>query len=100
MSARARATDPSTSHLAAASVHNISETQARILALYRTFGDLTDPELIEHYRAMQPDYPTVTDQCIRSRRAELVHLGRLWDSGKRVESKTGRHHVVWALEKP
>jgi hypothetical protein len=92
MTALARTTDPDTSHEAAASVTNSAKVQAAILDLlsHRPF---TDDELsrLLAYRM------TVSPSGLRTRRAELVRLGKVVDSGERVRLRSGRRAIVWAL---
>lgn len=97
--AHARAEDPYTSHLAAATVADITRSQATILAIYHQLGDLTDGDLIAYYMEMVDagDYPPLSVSGIRTRRSELVALRRLADTGKRALTLTGRRCIVWGL---
>jgi hypothetical protein len=93
--ARARASDPRTSHEAAKSVSNITGTQQAILGLLRT--PLCDSELLVAYRlgieigAM----PFSSESGIRSRRAELVEKGLVVATGEYRLSTAGRRMIVW-----
>jgi hypothetical protein len=90
--AKARKTDPSTSHDAAASVDNITKTQEYVLkALRRPRADV---ELVEAYRAFKTA-PRASESGIRSRRAELVDRGLVVDTGRRVRLDSGRFAIVW-----
>lgn len=90
----ARRTDPTTSHEAAESVQNLTETQKFILkALVRP---RTDVELVEAYRAFKLA-PRASESGIRSRRAELVQAGVVVDSGDRTKLPSGRMATVWRL---
>lgn len=94
----ARILDPSTSHQAARSVTNVTQTQHAILEIYRQFRNgLTDYELVTIYQreARAYDYPQASESGIRSRRAELVDQGRVEDTGKRVKLPSGRSAIVW-----
>lgn len=72
MNAKARKNDPHTSHEAAASVRNITQTQQYILkALQRP---RTDIEMIEAYHKFK-NAPLASESGIRSRRAELARQG-------------------------
>lgn len=96
----ARLTDPSTSHQAAGSVENITATQTAILKLLSGFP-MTDEELIHHYNqqirmgADARDFPRASESGIRSRRAELVKLGYVFDSGHRTKISSGRNAIIW-----
>jgi hypothetical protein len=95
---RARNTDPQTSHEAAASVRNLTETQAVILDLFEFKTSLmTDNKLIGWYQwaVANLDAPEASESGIRSRRAELVRAGELEDSGNREKLKSGRYAIVW-----
>lgn len=71
--ARARATDPTTSHEAAQRVTNMRASQARVLAMFKLYGDLYDAQLIQYLHdaeraaGMKPMSPS----GVRSRRNEL-----------------------------
>jgi hypothetical protein len=88
-----RNTDPETSHRAADSVRNITETQAHILKVLSR--PRTDPELIEAYRSLKTA-PRASESGIRSRRSELVARGLVIDTGQRVKLPSGRHAVLWS----
>ena len=98
--ANARLTDPETSHQAAASVDNITATQTAILKLLGAFP-MTDEELVLHYDqqirmgADSYDFPRASASGIRTRRAELVQLGFVKDSGQRAKMASGRNAIVW-----
>lgn len=88
----ARITDPQTSHDAAESVDNLTETKQYILkALVRP---RTDVSLVEAYRNLK-FAPRASESGIRSRRAELVADGLVKDSGVRVKLASGRSAIVW-----
>ena len=89
----ARLTDPSTSHAAASSVQNITETQQAILQLL-TLHPMTDQELVTWYQN-QLIAPRASESGIRSRRAELVEQGLVKDTGERKKLASGRSAVVW-----
>jgi hypothetical protein len=93
----ARTTDPQTSHDAARSVENITETQNAILTLL-TFP-LTDEELIDAFYNMADvaGWKTASPSGIRSRRAELVAKGFIKDSGERRKLSSGRNAIVWSV---
>jgi hypothetical protein len=92
--ARARQTDPATSHVAAASVQNLTETQTLILQLLGENGPLTDIEL---FTAWPKDWPTVSMSGLRTRRSELHEAGKVVDTDHRRLSPSGRPCVVWGL---
>lgn len=90
----ARTTDPQTSHEAAESVKNLTETQEYILkALVRP---RTDVDLLDAYRNLK-FAPIASESGIRSRRAELVAAGLIVDSGERRKTPSGRNAIVWKL---
>lgn len=90
--AKARKTDPETSHEAAESVDRITETQEYVLrALRRPRADV---ELVEAYRKFKRA-PRASESGIRSRRAELVDRGLVIDTGRRVRLESGRFAIVW-----
>lgn len=90
--ARARATDPHTSHEAADSVKDVTATQDYVLKALRR--PRNDTQLIEAYRAFKKA-PFASESGIRSRRAELVKRGLIEDTGNRVRLPSGRNSIVW-----
>jgi hypothetical protein len=97
----ARATDPSTSHDAAAkTVKNLSRVQAAVLSMFESvdFG-LTDSELDSLYAARQEHkgWPPVRFETPRKRRSDLTKVGLLIDSNVRRINGFGSPEVVWVL---
>lgn len=92
--AKARKTDPQTSHDAAESVKDITKTQTFILKALRK--PLTDVALVSAYRGYKTA-PRASESGIRSRRAELVKLSKVVDTGRRVKLASGRHAIVWQI---
>lgn len=95
--AQARSTDPQTSHDAAASVNNISKVQKAIMSLLQA-SPMCDEKLIGQYRIWQQTddrFPAVTDQSIRSRRAELVAMGIIEAAPYKEQMSTGNWANVW-----
>lgn len=100
----ARATDPETSHAAAASVGDLREKQYAVLKVLRkrpAYG-YTDEELVDAYEAMEDatvSYPHQSPSGIRTRRSELVRLGFVEFSGERRLLCSGRQARVWRIKK-
>ncbi len=94
---RARNTDPSTSHQAAASVatDTVTRTQALILEALRAHGPLTDEQLCQRIAEVERKYLAVSG--IRTRRSELVKAGRVVDTGDRQPMLSGRPAIVWGV---
>ena len=90
----ARKTDPTTSHQAAESVKDITTTQAFILRALRK--PRTDVDLVAAYRAYKTA-PEASESGIRSRRSELVALGKVVDTGARIKLASGRNAIVWQV---
>jgi hypothetical protein len=92
---QARKTDPQTSHDAANSVKDVSKTKKAILVLLRKHQ--SDMQLVANYSklARQNKAPRASESGIRSRRAELVRLGLVKDTGKRDRSAANRQMIVW-----
>ena len=95
--ARARATDPDTSHQAARSVTNLRDSQEAVLRTLRLMS-ATDVELMRVYRHNERN-PVQSDSGIRTRRKELVDLGLVRDSGLRRKLPSGRNAIVWEVVK-
>lgn len=97
--AYARLTDPQTSHEAAGSVRNVSETHAAIMKIYQTTGPLTDPELTIQYNklVLAGLAPRASESGIRSRRSELVDMDLVKDTGHKDKLPSGRYAIIWGL---
>lgn len=93
----ARKTDPETSHAAATSLGDLRASQREVLQLFHRFGALDDRSLIAcaaHAGVRQ------SDSGLRTRRAELVRLGLVYDTGRRVVPggrPPHRPRIVWAM---
>lgn len=100
MVARARKTDPSTSHEAAESVADISVLQKNLLDIFKRTGrGLTDEQLVERYNTwrMRKKWASASPQSIRSRRSELVVKGYIEFDGEYGVTVFGRKTRVWRL---
>lgn len=95
--AHARAADPATSRAAAASVRDIPGSQQHILRLFHLYGPMTDQELLARHRQWEREHggPRMSDSGVRTRRSELVVLGKVRDTGRRERLVTGRKAIVW-----
>ena len=91
--ARARNTDPQTSHDAAASVTGQTETQRHLLELLAN-EPATDMDLIERWPA---EWGPATPSGLRTRRSELTEAELVIDTGERRPSPSGRLCVVWGV---
>lgn len=95
-----RELDPSTSFEAARSIktENITKTMSGILDILRN-GPRHDSGIVHAYNALSIHHivPFASDSGIRSRRAQLVELGLVEDSGKRVKTNSGRMSIVWQV---
>lgn len=95
---KARITDPQTSHDAAESVTNLTQTKRLILQVLET-GAMSDEQLVNAFDTGTRvfGYPRVSESGLRSRRAELVRDGLVVDSGTRVKMASGRNAIVWSV---
>lgn len=95
--ARARSTDPQTSHEAASKVQNISRVQTVILLLLWTRGPMTDPQIAESYyeQVASGAAPPHSESGLRTRRKELVDSGYLSATGEKRKLDSGRYANVW-----
>lgn len=64
-----------------------------MLATFGKHGPMTDEQLVERYSGEPKQSPS----GLRTRRHELVELGEITFTGKRVRMKTNRLAQVWAL---
>jgi hypothetical protein len=93
----ARSTDPQTSHDAAASVGNITDTKKAIVRILEVHGPLTDPEINAKYNKMVNlgIAPRASESGLRSRRSELVNIGVVEDTGFKQKLESGRNAIIW-----
>lgn len=94
--ARARRTDPETSHAAAESVHDLGRRQAAVREALTILGPCTDEELAAEYAALFPHVPQ-SPSGLRTRRAELVAAGLVEWTGRKVRMTTGRLGRTWQV---
>jgi hypothetical protein len=90
--AQARRGNPDTSHEAAEEVTpRIRQLQADVLKFAAKCGyrGFTDIDLNDYFDSGSSTY--------RTRRSELVALGFVADTGRRVGSGKGRRHAVWRI---
>lgn len=94
----ARLTDPETSWEAAKSVGNLASTRAAIIDIL-TRTPMTDLQLVREFgkAVLAGLVEPASESGIRSRRAELVKLGRVIDTGQREVLPSGRKAIVWAV---
>ncbi len=96
-----RASDPDTSHAAAAVPRE--GMKWKVLELFRASdrwqqdGGFTDEDLERRYRRAFPDGKPPGRGSVGKRRQELVELGLVEDSGERRPTETGCTAIVWRL---
>jgi hypothetical protein len=59
---------------------------------------MVDWDMIDMYRTRKRA-PKASTSGLRSRRAELVRMGLVKDSGKRIKLRSGRYSIVWEAVK-
>jgi len=96
---------PATSFEAARSVVNLGRTRNLILQLLREHGPQTDEQLAKRLSTSgglkylyAGAVQTVSPSGLRTRRAELVRMGLVEDSGKTAAISTGRQAILWRLK--
>lgn len=75
----------------------VSTTQMLILRILDMSNGLTDDELIGTYARSYRFVHPASDSSIRSRRSELVDMGKISDTGRTRLSNNGRASTVWDL---
>jgi hypothetical protein len=90
-----RNTDPDTSHLAARSQSEIKMTEVRTAIhqlLWAHRDGLTDAQIAALYQG-----PRASASGLRTRRAELVAVGMVEDSGQRALTESNRKAIIWRI---
>lgn len=90
MKAPARATDPETSHIAAASVDR-ARSQRIVLAALWEVGPMPHHKLAHMLRG------AMSESRCRTAVAELRDAGLVRDSGLRTDTPRGRKAVIWEV---
>lgn len=89
MTARARTSDPYTSHAAAATV-DLSRAQQVVYAMFHAFGDMPDATLEKR------THLTISPSGTRTARKALQREGLVEEKGD-VVLPSGRRALVWGL---
>lgn len=97
MTARARKTDPATSHYAAESVTGITEVKRRILQTFEQYGAMTHEQLIENYNKLWGNSFKASVSGLRSRCRDLVNEGYIVETPLEGVTSNGRKSTVWGL---
>ena len=95
LDARARSTDPDTSHEAARSIGEMTGKRQAVLDIIRAIGRGTDEDFVDAYHATTA--PQQSASGIRTRRAELTLMGLVVDTGERKVRRSGRGAIVWGI---
>lgn len=98
--ARARNTDPETSHQAAASIDKLLERQRDVYNAFLMFGPVPDHVLVNGMQSLAKlgRVKHQSESGIRTRRSELVEKGLVEDTGERVVLPSGRKSIVWRIK--
>jgi hypothetical protein len=94
---RARSTDPDTSQEAARNIRlTMTVKRMAVLEAVRLAGPITDLGLADYYRAQRvaKGWPEQSDSGLRTRRSELVDLGKVQRVGDRKER--GARRALWS----
>lgn len=102
--ARARHTDPSTSHNAAARIGDLTENQQAVLIVIRMWNrPLLDEELVRVYADYRRgvNLPKQSESGLRSRRSELARMDppRVL-AGEKKKMSTGGVGTTWYAAPP
>ena len=97
--ARARTTDPWTSHAAAASIteEQLRESQRAVLECFRYYGKMHHELLVSTYGRFQFECGRrrQSESGLRTRTKELRDAGFIEDTGETVRLPSGRQSKVW-----
>jgi hypothetical protein len=97
--ARARHTDPDTSHAAAKSVGPLTANQTAVMQVLRLLGrPVTDEDLVSEYQKRYKGLklPQQSESGIRSRRNELDKRHGKLEQGDKQKISTGRMARTWS----
>jgi hypothetical protein len=97
--ARARHTDPDTSHAAAKSVGPLTTNQTAVMQVLRLLGrPVTDEDLVSEYQKRYKGLklPQQSESGIRSRRNELDKRHGKLEQGDKQKISTGRMARTWS----
>jgi len=78
-------------------VKNIENVRKQILMILKR-KPMVDGDMIDAYNERKRA-PKASHSGLRSRRAELVKVGLVRDSGKRAKLISGRYSIVWEAVK-
>lgn len=101
--AKARAKDPESSKEAARQASNkLRESQEAVLRTFETHGPMTDEQLLKYYFLLgmrtTERHPVQSPSGLRTRRHELVLLGKIVYSGQRDQTAAGKVKPrIWRL---
>jgi hypothetical protein len=96
--AHARSGDPITSHEAAArhTSESLTQKQQLVLSYFRALRQMTDVDLRNRLRADLVIPANRDGSTYRTRRSELVDLGKLRDSGQK-RFQEGSNRIIWEI---
>lgn len=100
-----RRSDPDTSKEAGKAMtgEKLNRLQNEVMAFFKFYRDphaccgVTDEEMQDWFSAHRAGARGYGQSTLRSRRAELVRMGKIVDSGDRRLNRGGRKCVVWRL---
>lgn len=96
--ARARRSDPETSHEAADS-NNVAESQHEVRTILEKYGPLADYDIdsFHRLRARELDIPPYSDSRLRTARSELVQQGHVEWTGEHDQTLKKRRTRTWRI---
>lgn len=80
-------------------IAKLRASQARVLNMFKLYGDMTDKQLKEYLHDAERGAgitKLMSDSGIRTRRSELVKAGLLRDTGRKAH-QDGANCIVWGL---
>lgn len=94
----ARRTDPETSHEAADSVDRDLQREQHVLIrdIIAVFGPMTDQAIWDELQKI-PKGKRPSSSGARTRRSELVEMGKVRDSGHKALTEARRRSIMWEL---
>lgn len=76
---------------------HLNQNQYDVATILANYGSLTDEQIREIHMSHGPNFSYQSDSGLRTRRAELVMMGAVRNSGLTTTTRKGGTAIVWEL---